>query len=122
MLEFFTVQTPMARKIHTCDLCNGKIQVGEKYTRFSGKFEGEMFDTKHHALCTEIIRQYCDCVGDNEYDADSVRDWATEVVCGQCNHYDDDREDYTPCECSLFSCPNAIKRFSKLKEAPSDKN
>lgn len=113
MLEFYTTATPIARKVHICDLCNGKIQAGEKYTRFSGKNDGEVFDIKHHLLCAEIIRQYCEFVGDNEYDVDSVHEWVEETVCSECEHYDGNSDSRTPCKKSMFCCPKAIERFSK---------
>jgi hypothetical protein len=111
-LNFWTTVTPTAHKEYVCDLCGGKIKIGEKYERFSGKNDGEMFDIKHHMLCTEIIRQYCDYIGEQEYDADSVCEWVTET-CADCEHYDEDRNDFTPCTCSTFQCPKVIKRFSK---------
>lgn len=42
MLEFFNQTYPKAKKEHTCDLCNQKIAVGEKYSRFTGKYDGDM--------------------------------------------------------------------------------
>jgi hypothetical protein len=110
-LEFWTTLTPIAHKEYICDLCGGKIAVGEKYERFSGKNDGEMFDIKHHLLCAEIIRQYCDYIDDQEYDADSAYEWVQETVCAGCEHYDDERDDYTPCTCSIAQCPKIIERF-----------
>jgi len=111
-LEFCTTSTPTARKEHVCDFCGCKIKVGEKYSRFSGKYDGEMFDTVHHLLCSEIIRQYCDYIDDQEYDLDSAYEWVQETVCAGCEHYDDERDDYTPCTCSISQCPKVIERFS----------
>lgn len=112
MLEFWTSSTPVARKRYVCDFCGGAIRPGEKYSRFTGKNDGEMFDAKNHLLCSEIARQYCQYIDDNEYDIDSAHEWVEETVCGECEHYDDERDDYTPCKTTLFSCPKVIERFS----------
>ena len=112
-LEFSNATTPTARKTYECDLCCSSIHEGEKYSRFCGKYDGEMFDIKHHLLCAEIIGQYCNYIGDDEYDEDNVREWVQETVCVGCEHYEEDREDFTPCTCSTFQCPKVIQRFSK---------
>lgn len=112
MLEFSSGSVPTARKEHTCDLCNGFISVGEKYVRFAGKFDGFMFDTKHHLLCSSIIDEYCEWACDNEYDNDAVIDWLRETVCGGCEHswYGDGNDD---CDAELFLCQRVIARFKK---------
>lgn len=122
MLEFYTASTHTAKKVHVCDLCGGKVQIGEKYQRFSGKNEGEMFDLKHHLICCEIISQYCQYIGDNEYDADSACEWVQETVCANCEHYDEDRDDFTPCKTSMHCCKKVIERFMKAEEAEKDAN
>lgn len=116
MLEFSSHSYPVARKEHRCDLCCSEIKVGEEYSRFSGMYEGRFFDHKHHLLCERIISQYCDHVGDNEYDNDNVIDWVTEIVCGDCehSHYDDGADD---CSFSnMFVCPKVIERFAEKEE------
>lgn len=62
--EFFTEVWPKAKKDHTCEDCNRKIQAGERYQRVSGKYDGEFFDVCTCALCHEI-RQAFTC---NEFD------------------------------------------------------
>ena len=60
MLEFYTATKPKARKQHKCDLCGKIIEPGEKYSCFSGKYDGEMFTTKHCLPCNNIVNAYCD--------------------------------------------------------------
>ena len=84
MLEFYTISNPKAKKEHTCDLCGGRIGIGEKYVRNAGKYSGDMFDCKYHAGCYDIIQTYCLEVGADEYDEQSVCDWLREEICPEC--------------------------------------
>ena len=111
MLEFSSSSFPIATKEHACDLCRGAISSGSKYLRFAGKEGGNFFNTKYHLLCAEIIRQYCRYVGDNEYDPDSVGEWVEEMVCGECEHGDEGRDDFTPCSRLMSSCSKVEDYF-----------
>ena len=46
--QFSCSTTPVARKEHSCEECNGKIRRGERYIRVAGKYDGEMYA---YALC-----------------------------------------------------------------------
>jgi len=46
MLDFYTVQKPRARKFYKCDLCGCEIEKNTTYERYSGKYDGYMFDYK----------------------------------------------------------------------------
>jgi hypothetical protein len=52
--EFSDFSWPKARKEHKCGDCNKTIPKGEKYQRWAGKFDGEMFTEKRCAICVEI--------------------------------------------------------------------
>lgn len=75
MLEFSNSAYPKARKEYKCDLCNQIIHKGEIYHRWSGKYDGNMFDDKYHVICQKIINEYCYVMGEGEYDNDSIQDW-----------------------------------------------
>lgn len=111
MLDFFNQSFPTARKEHKCSLCGGIVCIGEKYSRYSGKYDGEMFDMKHHLMCREIICRFCDDTDSCEYTDDEVIDWVQERVCYECEHswHGDGKDD---CDTSLFECPKVIERFS----------
>lgn len=111
MLEFSNQSNRIARKEHKCDLCGEVIRVGEKYSRYAGKYDGQMFDYKHHLLCLEMISEYCLWAEDNEYTEDDVIDWLMETVCYNCEHswHGDGKDD---CETSIFLCPKVVERFS----------
>lgn len=53
--EFQNETSPKARKEHQCYECGKTILKGEKYHRFSGKFDGEMFSFATCDDC-EILR------------------------------------------------------------------
>jgi hypothetical protein len=60
--EFENVGRPKARKPHKCSECHRIIQPGEKYERFSGKFDGSLFCLKTCLQCAEI-RDAFNCDG-----------------------------------------------------------
>lgn len=107
MLDFYTSKYPKARKNYKCDLCGGIIQCGEIYHRFSGKYDGQMFDDKYHTDCQDIINAYCQEEGENEYTNDSIYDWLHDKYCLDCKHHEDD-----DCVESVLSCPH-IKSIMK---------
>ena len=118
MLEFFNQSYRTARKEHKCSLCDGVIYIGEKYSRYAGKYDGQMFDHKHHLLCLEIINQYCLWAEDNEYTNDEVIEWLQEKICYECEHswHGDGKDD---CDTSLFQCPRVIERFTVKEGDPN---
>ena len=111
MLEFSSMSERIARKNHICDLCGEVITIGEKYNRYSGKYEGEMFDMKHHLMCREIIYQFCDDTDSCEYTESEILEWLQEKICYECEHswHGDGKDD---CDTSLFQCPRVIERFA----------
>jgi len=99
MLEFYKSTSPKARKEYKCDLCNQLIHKDEVYYRYSGKYDGEMFDYKYHLACQTLINAYCDENDDTEYDNDSIQDWLHDKFCFDCNQK---RES---CKQIEYSCP-----------------
>lgn len=112
MLEFQNYSERNARKEHKCSLCGETILAGEKYVRFSGKYDGQMFDQKLHISCERMISECCIAHDDNEYTEDEVAEWLQEIVCSECEHswYGDGKDD---CETSVFRCQKVIDRISK---------
>lgn len=111
MLDFYTSTFPKARKEHVCDLCGGIIGKGEVYHRYSGKYDGEMFDDKYHLVCQNIISAYCEKTGDNEYDNDYICDWLRDEHCLECSKYNNDE-----CDSLLLSCPIIREHYQKKEE------
>lgn len=91
-------------------MCNQKIRIGEKYQRFSGKYEGDFFDYKHHLTCYRIIDAYCRDVDEHEYCNDVVQYWLHDTYCIDCKHYDCD------CTFSELNCPAIQKHYMQEVE------
>lgn len=110
MLEFQNYSERIARKEHKCSLCGEAIHAGEKYARFSGKYDGLFFDQKLHLVCNQMISEFCRANDYYEYTEDDVLYWVQEVVCSECEHswYGDVKDD---CETSIFRCQKVIDRF-----------
>lgn len=108
MLEFWNSTYPKARKEYECSLCGQAIKKGEKYHRFSGKYDGDMFDDKIHMTCQEIISAYCRAVNDNEYDEDGISDWLQDEYCLDCSCYEEDNCTFFP-----ITCPKIRQKFEK---------
>ena len=110
MMEFFNSQHPKARKPYTCELCGKQIQAGESYHRFSGKYDGSMFDLKYCRNCEMVIDAYCSETGECEYDEDAIAEWLHEKYCTTCTKYIQD--DCMECE---ITCPAVLDQLKKLK-------
>lgn len=89
MLEFYNFKEPKAKKEYRCDLCGQTIHKGEKYHRYSGKYDGQMFDEKYHLSCQNIIQAYCNAMDEREYNEDSIQDWLHDTHCHDCKQHDD---------------------------------
>jgi hypothetical protein len=60
--EFVDVSFRKARKAHKCSECGRRIEVGEKYEHYWGKYGGECSAIDTCAQCAEIADGfYCDC-------------------------------------------------------------
>lgn len=116
MLEFQNYSEPIARKDYKCFLCGEEIHTGEKYVRFSGKYDGIMFDHKFHLLCSRMIEEYCRANDETEYTEDSVFEWVQETFCYDCEHgwHGDGKDD---CQTSIFHCQKIIERFPRKEGA-----
>lgn len=104
MLEFYSQHERKARKEHTCSLCRGTINIGDKYIRYSGGYNGEYYDDKYHVTCQAVINEYCGRNGDNEYSDDEINDWLDGEVC--CNICDIETRD--GCFASAMTCPKVL--------------
>ena len=108
MLEFGNSAYPKARKVYECDLCGQKILKGEIYYRWSGKYDGEMFDLKYHPVCQNIITTYCHAMNEQEYSYDEIYDWLHDNYCLDCKKHEED-----DCEVHPVNCPLIRKKFEQ---------
>ncbi len=51
MTDFFCESEHVARKDHLCDFCSTTINIGERYAKATGVFEGDFFVLKEHLDC-----------------------------------------------------------------------
>ena len=94
--------------VRRCDLCGEIIQKGETYHRWSGKYDGHMFDNKLHMTCQEMISEYCRAVDENEYSEGEISEWLHDEYCLECSCYEEDI-----CTFSPITCPKIRQKFQK---------
>lgn len=112
MLEFDNKKTPKARKEYKCALCGGHIATGEQYVRYSGKYDGTMFDEKYHTSCSKLIDAYCQANDTYEYDDWAIQDWIAErLCCDLCTE-----EEYDSCTHGYFQCPKVLCKLGIERE------
>lgn len=102
MLEFYTHIYPVARKEHKCEFCRQIIPKGKRYSCETGKYDGDMFTRKLCSECSNILQDFCQENGYDEFDWWEVSDWLQEAYCQDCQN----REE---CEIVPEQC-NAIKK------------
>jgi hypothetical protein len=112
-LECYTDKVSTARKVHTCDLCDQEIIIGEKYHRQKGKYEGYFFDRCLHIHCNNIIAEFCK--EHNKYECSPywIIDWLFDLYCYKCGQNKDGN-----CEIEVLQCDCIIRDFKDKKTAP----
>lgn len=111
MLEFWSSTTPTARKDYRCSLCGQMILKGEKYHRYCGKYDGDMFDDKFHLTCRNIISGYFHGTGEREWCEDDIIEWLRDEHCLDCKNYEDG-----DCEKYPITCPIIREHFVEKGE------
>ena len=107
MLEFYSSSEHKARKPHKCHLCRQEINIGEKYKRESGKWEGDFFDRCSHMHCARIISEYISDSQEQEYDTDWINNWLSDTYCCECK----DKED---CLVDTLQCGKIVANFKEV--------
>ena len=91
-MEFYRRTVPRSRTTHKCEGCGNPIEVGEKYSCESGKWDGDFFARLMHLDCYEAMNDILDAQGDNEFTWDSLAEWWRDEKCCECKHR------YLPCK------------------------
>lgn len=103
-LDFSTSYHHIAKKQHICNLCGEAIKIGEKYLRYSGKYDDYFFDEKYCADCENCLDYYCCITGEYEYTDDDVLDTLRDRFCDGCVHGFKTDDCIDDCEESLWHC------------------
>lgn len=99
-----------ARKPHTCEYCNESIAAGQKYSRETGKWDGEFFVRKLCLTCNMILRDFASELYDGEgFNWGNVSDFLDEKYCVECHCYQE-------CNEMPARCKNIKEKFSQQEE------
>ena len=96
-----------ARKPHKCNYCGGIIQPKERYNRYVGKYDGEIYTWDSHEKCDYVaqeIWEYCDPdegLGYEEFNEGCSAVCRT-FVCPDCEKYDDGDCEHSYCMDKLY--------------------
>lgn len=101
MMEFSRSAKYTAKKPHKCFLCDEQIREGEKYERYTGKYDGDFFDQCFHEECNALLYKFAIDQQENEYSPDWVEDWLCERVCRDCSQNEN-------CDKNVFRCRNVL--------------
>jgi hypothetical protein len=103
--EFFTSQIRKARKEHTCCECGSKINPGDNYYFYSGKWEDNISSYKTCNDCQELAKEALECYGLGEM-YDSL--WECEII----THEEREDEDIV---ISLDERVDVVSQYPNLK-------
>lgn len=112
MDEFRREETPCARKEHRCDLCHQMIAKGERYVHIVSSDSGDVFDSKYHTGCCNLVERYVRNEGGyvDNFDEYNVIEDIFDRVCFDCVHR-------AGCEIpntkyrEIATCPHVVERY-----------
>ena len=117
MLECYTKKTPMAKKKHTCSICGGPIEVGEKCVSYSWKTGDGWFRYKYHLVCQKIIDNFLDDTGEEEYSFGTINEWLYDLECHGCDKHNKDTYNWGCYNVGIpIRCPKIRKEFGETEE------
>jgi hypothetical protein len=92
-MELIAQRHRVARKEHKCDLCNGQIEKGTKYSYAFIKDNGDHWSFKSHLECEFVANELWDFI--NPWDGmrdddflDGCHDFCQHMICPKCPHFD----------------------------------
>lgn len=98
--------TPTAKKEHTCMFCGCKIRVGEKYSRDTLVFDGDLYDWVSHIDCHHISSDLdmFENVGDEGLTSEDFNDYIDQYLYD--NYQDEELDDL----------PEHIRKMSRIEQ------
>ena len=118
MLDFYNKSKPKARKDHICEYCGQTIRKGEVYSYETGKYDGDMFTRKLCLVCENILCEFLNENGYDEFFWDWITEWLIDDYCYDCEHGIKEKDD---CEHCSSNCPLIREKF-KPKEGTENAN
>ena len=112
-MDFYHHTYPKARKEHKCEYCGQKIEIAQKYSYETGKYDGDMFSRKLCLTCENILEEYCKSAGYEEFDWWDVSDWLSDFYCYDCKHGTRENDD---CQYNTQNCPLIRMNFEQKGE------
>ena len=118
MTETITYEDRKARKPYFCDYCGGRIEKGEVYHYYKGKYDGRLFDWRSHLSCQRVadaIWEYCDPdegMGEDEFQS-GCQEVCQRFICPDCPEWN---KEYEECNKDETYCIARMDEFFKTHE------
>ena len=123
MTEEIMSEWRKARKPHKCNYCGQTIEPGERYYRYVGKYDGEIYTWLGHEKCEYIageIWDYCDLdegMSDEDFENGCFEVCRT-FVCPDCEKWD---AEYDGCYSEVSYCIDKLYELFQTKELYREK-
>ncbi len=117
MMEFYNRMYLKARKPHKCEFCGRTIERGEKYSRETGKYDGDFFCRKLCIPCERMLSKFCLDTNEDEFCWWQVNDWLSDTHCEECEHFNDCNYGHGNPSCEIIR-----KIYGEGKENNAEKN
>jgi hypothetical protein len=94
MSDFYIETEHKARKQHKCFWCRRIVEVGEKYIKGFGVWQGDVQNRKECLKCHSLInvmsgdKDYRDYVYSDGFDDETLMEFHQEKICPTCTHYE----------------------------------
>ncbi|WP_295356789.1 hypothetical protein [uncultured Succiniclasticum sp.] len=111
MMEFYNGTYHTAHKEYKCECCGKVIQKGERYSRESGKWNGDFFVRILCVPCRGMLDHYCAEV-EQEFIWDDVQEFIRDEHCMKCEKGISD----DGCDLWEFNCPIIRAKYGGKSE------
>lgn len=108
MLTTLKTTHPVARKVHHCNFCYGKINLGQRYIRQTILFDGDIYDWLEHEECNEIcceLDMWADCDSDYGISSEQFQETIDQAI------YDTFSEEEMESEWDNLTMYEKVKKF-----------
>ena len=112
----------IARKEYLCELCECKINKGQKYNHQTNIFDGCIYDWVEHEECSQMVSEldmYDGCDYDEGLTADRFKDILNDYIYQK--HYNDFTDDIAEEWQNLTRYEEVCKILEELKEKGGEK-